>query len=52
MPPVVTIIVCTMAEAQRRESLLRALVSAHAASLQPLQLTVVVNGQRCDPELI
>lgn len=48
----VTVIVCTMAEPERRALLLRALDSARAASAQPVQFAVVVNGPRRDPEVV
>lgn len=52
MTTATTVIVCTMAETQRKASLLHALDSARAASAQPVQLVVVVNGQRRDPEVV
>ncbi len=52
MTPAITVIVCTMAETQRKASLLHALDSARAASAQPVQLVIVVNGQRRDPEVV
>lgn len=48
----VIVIVCTMAEAHRKASLLRALDSARAASAQPVHIIAVVNGQRRDPEVV
>lgn len=46
MTPTVTVIICTLAEQHRQASLLRAIASAHAACAQPVQILVVVNGQR------
>lgn len=46
MTPVVTVIVCTLAEQHRQASLLRAIASARTACAQPVQILVVVNGQR------
>ena len=52
MTPLVSVIVCTLAEAQRKASLLRALDSARTASAQPVHIIAVVNGQRRDPEVV
>ena len=46
----VSVIVPTMASAQRRESLQRAVASIRSSSLRPVQIIAVVNGDRRDPE--
>lgn len=52
MPAQVSIIIATMAAAERASSLQRAIASVRAASSQPVQLIVVVNGNRRDPALL
>lgn len=42
----------TLADRGRRESLLRALDSLRAASVHPVRILVVVNGNRFDPEVV
>lgn len=48
----VTVIIPTLCEGQRRVALLRAIDSIHAASEGPVKILVVVNGQRFDPDLL
>ena len=50
--PDVTTIIPTMAEEKRRHSLLRAIESIIAASVDPVQILVVVNGSRRSPEVL
>lgn len=50
--PDVTTIIPTMAEEKRRHSLLRAIESILAASVNPVQILVVVNGNRRSPEVL
>ena len=50
--PLVTAIICTMAEQKRLSSLLHAIDSLQSATSSPLQITVVVNGQRRSPEVM
>lgn len=52
MAPVVTVIICTLAEQHRQMSLLRAIASARKACTQPVQILVVVNGQRWASEVL
>jgi hypothetical protein len=48
----ITIVIPTTCSADRRESLLRAVQSAHAASCQPIAVLVVVNGNRVDADTL
>lgn len=48
----ITTIIPTLCEATRQDSLLRAIDSIHSASLRPVRVLVVVNGQRFDRQLL
>ncbi len=48
----ITIVIPTTCSADRHESLLRAVQSAHAASCQPIAVLVVVNGSRVDADTL
>ncbi len=48
----ITTIIPTLCEQNRREQLLRAIASIHAASAHPVRVLVVVNGQRFDASLV
>jgi glycosyltransferase involved in cell wall biosynthesis len=48
----VTIIIPTLCEPARRAQLLRAISSIHAASVDPVSILVVVNGQRFEKSLV
>ncbi len=48
----ISLIIPTLADTARRASLRRAIDSAARASVQPVQILVVVNGQRWDPEVL
>jgi hypothetical protein len=48
----ITTIIPTLCEKNRREQLLRAIASIHAASTHPVRVLVVINGQRFDASLV
>lgn len=50
--PLVTAIIPTLCKRERAESLERAIRSLHAASTEPVNILLVVNGQSFDPALV
>lgn len=48
-PPLITVLIPTMASRQRAETLKRAIASIRKAATVPVKLVVVVNGDRHDP---
>jgi glycosyltransferase involved in cell wall biosynthesis len=51
-PPLLTVIIPTLADNKRSRSLLRAIASVVDQKEVPVEVLVVVNGQRFDPELV
>ena len=47
-----TTIIPTLCQIERREAILRAVESIHRASVSPVKILLVVNGQRFDPRLL
>jgi glycosyltransferase involved in cell wall biosynthesis len=48
----ITVIIPSLCDSKRAESLVRAIESIKSASARPVRIVVVVNGQRYDPELL
>ena len=48
----ITTIIPTLCESGRRDALLRAVESVHQASVHPVRILIIVNGQRFDPDLV